>query len=411
MPLVDRRSRLNPANTRNADVAHKLIEHVAPMQQSKMQAAFRVNGIAGILYNKLQQGRPCLCHRQNTEANVLSPDGKATSGTIDRIITGNSNFGISSYSPMVDDTGFNNFGVRKTSPGNLQNEWLGDLNKVGNNLDDEFNSLYEEPIFGDNGQHSPDLIDLLDGFDPAELGLSDVSCPICFGTNYVGGYSPFRSWRHVILSTELETVSSFLELPSFALSPGTHNFKLTLPKGAIGLDVCRTMNGKFQTNSTFLLDNVDITRSRFVQYCDGKPHNFTIVTKEPLTHVELQTPLSYESVYFEIPKLTKTPDISFLDQQEPFNIVVSPDIPHLETLDLIAESQFGRILVVQQSNQWNTRLKNMLGFECQVRVAQPQELWNILPRRGLTTGQKRVRGATPSLGSKQSSGFIQGFEF
>ncbi len=407
MPIIDRRNSLTPANMRNADVARRLIESVAPMQQSRMQSAIRANGIDGILYSRLSQGRPCVCHRQNVEAAKLSPDGKASTGAIDRIITGNSNFGISSYSPMAEpDLG----SPKPTSPGHKHNEWLGVANNVPSILDEEFDDLEEGPILGDNGQFSPDLADMFDNFDLSQLGLSDVSCPICFGTNVVGGYSAFRAWRHVVLSIDMETVSSYQELPAFALTPGTHKFKVTLPRGAVGLDVCRTMNGKDQTPSQFFLDGVDITRSRFQDYCDGKPHEFKIVTKHPLTHIEMQAPLSLEPMFFELPKLTKSADISFLDQTEPFNIVVSPDVPRLESMDLIAESQSGRILIVQQANPWNTRNKNMLGFECQVRVAQPQELWNLMPRRRHVTGQKRVLNARPTK-AKPISGLVKGFSF
>lgn len=407
MPIMDRRGVLTPANMRNADVARRLIESVAPMQQSKMQAAFRVDGIEGILYTKLGQGRPCLCHRQNVEANKLSPDGKASSGAIDRIITGNSNFGVSSYSPMVEpDLG----SPKPTSPGRLHGEWVGAENRVPSNLDDEFDMLEEGPILGDNGQHSPDLADLFDGFDLSQIGLTDISCPICFGTNYVGGYSPFRAWRHVVLSTELQSVSSYLDLPSFALSGGTHTTRIVLPKGAVALDVCRTMNGKDQTASKFFLDGVDITRGRFIDYCDGRPHELKIVTDHPLTHVEIQAPLSKEPIYFQIPKRSNSADLSVLDQQEPFSIMLSPDVPKLDSMDIIAESQTGRLLLVQQSTPWNTHQRSMLGFECSVRVIQPQELWNLLPRRRHITGQKSVRGATPTK-AKPVSGFVKGFSF
>lgn len=131
-----------------------------------------------------------------------------------------------------------------------------------------------------------------------------------------------------------------------------------------------------------------------------------------MTHLEMQFGLSKEPVYFEIPKLTKTSDISLLEQQEPFQIIVSPDIPHLDSMDIIADSQLGKILIVQNANPWNTRNRNMLGYECQVRVAQPQELWNILPRRRHVTGQKRVRAAAPTKGVVPSGlSTLKGFTF
>ena len=410
MPLIDRRSGLTPANMRNADVAHKLTEDIAPLQQARMMSAFRVQGIQAILYSKMSQGRQCICHGKNNEASRLSPDGKASPGAINRILTGNSNFGISSYDPFLDDPDEDPnrpFTSAKTAGGG----WRGDLNLVGGELDDEFNQIETEPTLGDNGQFSPDFENIFDGFDMSALGLSDVSCPICFGTNVVGGYAPFRAHRHVILASEL-TTASYFDLPSFEMQAGTHTVQVTLPKGGVGLDVFRVMLQDKPVPARLYLDNVDLTNTRITDWCDGRPHELKIVTPSALTHIEIQFSLSHEPIYFEFPKLTKSADISLLDQQEPFNIIVSPDIPSLQTLDVIAESQLGKMLIVQSANPWNTRNRNMLGFECQVRVAQPQELWNILPRRKAITGQKRVNIAAPTK-AKATSGVsaLKGFTF
>jgi hypothetical protein len=166
------------------------------------------------------------------------------------------------------------------------------------------------------------------------------------------------------------------------------------------------------TVSRFFLDGIDVTTRRILDWCDGRPHELTIITEQPLTHVEIQFGLSHEPIYFELPKLSKSADLALLDQQEPFQIIVSPDVPALQTLDVIAESQLGKILIVQSANPWNTRNRNMLGFECQVRVAQPQELWNILPRRRHITGQKRVRVAAPTKAQATSGvSALKGFSF
>lgn len=411
MPIIDRRSNLTPANARNADVAHRMVEHIAPMQQQKMQAAFRVQGIQAILYNKLVQGRKCVCHSKNNEVERLSPDGKASMGAINRVITGNTNFGVSGYSPISKDIEQDPF-TAETSPLNTPNPWRGDLNNVSDRPEVGFDQIEMNPIMSDKGQFSPDLDDMFSGFDLSQLGFSDISCPICFGTGYVGGYAPFRTWRHVIIPTELDTYS-FYDLPTFELSPGNHTVTVVLPRGAVTLDSFRTMLNNTPTKSKLYLDGIDLSNKRVLDFFDGKPHTLSIETDQPLTHIELQASLSNEPIYFEFPKLVKSGDLSLLDQQEPFQIVVSPDIPMLQTLDVIAETQMGKMLVVQQANPWNTRNKNMLGYECTVRVAQPQELWNILPQRRMA-GQKRVLGSIPTktkIVSGLSSGKSGGFSF
>ena len=395
MPLIDRRANLTPANMRAADVARKLIEQVAPMQQARQLAAHHVNGIEAILYSRLGSGRICTCRSANTTVAKLSPDGKASPGAINRVIAGNDNFGISAYDPtdplaptidpLSEAVAATIFGVENRASSNVNNE-------------------FDDATVADDGQFSPDLDNLFGDFDMGTLGISDVSCPICFGSSYVGGYSPFRTWRYVLVPADLDT-NSYLELPSMVLSPGDHSVSVTLPKGACGLDVFRTMHGDLSTASTLTLDGQPVTVSSVMRFCDGRPHTLRIVTPHPLTHVEMQFALSKEPIYFEIPKLTKNADISFLEQQEPFQIIVSPDVPDLKSLDVIAESQLGKILIVQSVNPWNTRNRQMLGFECMVRVAQPQELWRILPFRAPVAGQKTVRAARPSK-SQATSGVL-----
>jgi hypothetical protein len=114
------------------------------------------------------------------------------------------------------------------------------------------------------------------------------------------------------------------------------------------------------------------------------PHviNVQLVNSEVWTHLEIQFNVSKESAYFEFPKLKKGSDITKIDTTEPFNIILSPNIPSLRPLDIIVESTFGKCLVVQNSDWWNTRNRQVLGWECTVRVIQPQELYRILPVRG-----------------------------
>ena len=409
MPLVDRRSNLTPANSRASDVARRLVESIAPMQQQRMMAAFKVQGIEAILYSKLNSGRRCPCADHNVQVSKLSPDGKASTGSINRILAGNDNFGISSYNPNVNElhSGLHfepNYPINQTNPN------LGTDNTVGPESDPLANFLSDEAVVGDNGQYSPDLDSLFENFDMSNLGTSDVSCPICFGTTYVGGYAPFRTWRHVVIPAEFET-DSYIELPERTLSPGSHTTSITLPKGALKLDAFRTLNGDKVTASKFYIDGIDTATKNILSFCDGLPHQLQIVTDHPLTHFESQFSVSSESIYFEVPKLTRTSDIGLLEQQEPFQILVSPDVPDLKSLDIIAESQLGKILIVQSANPWNTRNRQMLGWECQVRVAQPQELWRILPFRQHIAGQKTVKSAIPSRTKSISGLGLKGFTF
>jgi hypothetical protein len=399
MPIIDRRTNLTSNNARASDVAARAVEQLAPIQQQKIQAAFRVQGMPGILYSRLSSGMRCTCKSKNNEVITLSPDGKASPGAINRAIVGG-NFGISDYDPLSPEDEFSDLSDAPTSPNDAGFTWQGNSNNLLG-----VNQFEDEPSVGDNGQQSPDLEDMFKGFDLSDLGLTDVSCPICYGTNFVGGYQSFRNFRFVAVPSIMQT-NSYLELPDISLSPGTHTFSLVLPKGAFIIDAFRAMNGNKVAVSKFYIDNQDLTSVNPLNYFDGHQHSVTVTTAESITHVEIQAGLSNQSIYFEFPKRTKSQDISLLDQSEPFQIVVSPEVPNLQVLDVIAESQLGKFLIVQNVSPWNTRNRQVLGWDCQVRVAQPQELFRLLPMRRHVTGQKAVKSNAPRTRPKTSGFFF-----
>jgi len=384
-----------------------MVEHLAPMVQQRSMAAFRVQGIQGVLYNRLTQGMRCTCNANNSVVNTLSPDGKASAGAINRVLTGHQNFGVSGYQDSPDDD-FANFAEDPQGNDDDLTKWLGTLETVGVDRGGA-NLITADAAVGDNGQYSPDLDAMLEGFD-MRFGMSDVSCPICFGASYVGGYSMFRGYRRVLVPTEFNTASTF-DLPKFELSAGTHTVTLTLPRGAVAVDAFRVMLQDKVVAASFTLDGISLTGRSPLHWCDGKAHQLQVVTQSSMTHMEIQFALSAEPVYFEIPKLTRNADISVLEQQEPFQIVVSPDVPIVQSLDVITESQLGKVLIVQTVNPWNTRNRAMLGHECMVRVAQPQELWRILPFRMPLTAQKTTNAAIPSKSKPLSGTSVKGFTF
>jgi hypothetical protein len=233
------------------------------------------------------------------------------------------------------------------------------------------------------------------------MGITDISCPICFGSGYVGGYQAFRGFRRVMVPSDMQTSSIYM-LPKLTLTPGTHTCSLVLPKGVLSLDVVRTFDEAQVTLSKFYVDGVDMTNRSWLPYFNGQLHTITIQTTQPLTHFEIQGAVSNEPVYFEFPKRANSSDISLLEQAEPFQVLLSPDCPDINTLDVIAEGQLGKLLVVQGVNDWYTKQRRMLGTECQVRVAQPQELFRILPQRK-TMGQKAT--ITSPVTKSKPSGF------
>jgi hypothetical protein len=62
----------------------------------------------------------------------------------------------------------------------------------------------------------------------------------------------------------------------------------------------------------------------------------------------------------------------------------------MDAQDIIVEQMLGKVLVVQNVNPWNSRERNILGWEAMVRVIQPMELYRLLPGRGRTKLKDQV---------------------
>jgi len=392
-------NRVLPANARAADVATKAIYEILPAQQMRTYNAFRVQGYQGLLYNRLQQGRKCTCQASQKQLNSrLDRDGKATVGAINQLLTGSATFDVSPYgSTPHRDSPFTN----EVSPLAPVNPFQGVFDVVGTDLHDHPSTrISDEPTFGDNGPLDPmvDIEQLVGDFDAAHLGFTDVTCGVCFGTGFVGGYAPFHGQRIILTPADVNLGLSTIDYtakPWSATTEQSFSVSLVLPLGALGLDSLKLWNGYRPCVANFSVDGTPIANDiQILKYCDGRVHTLEVTAPETKwTHLELQLALSVESPYFEFPKLTKGSDTSLLEQLEPFQIIMSPNVPSVRPEDVIVESTFGKTLIVQNSNWWNTRKQDVLGWECNVRVIQPQELYRILPARGRVQTKSRTTNA------------------
>lgn len=356
------------------------------MQQARNMAAMRVQGYAGLLYTHLTQGRKCSCQATQKQLNTrLGIDGKARPGVINELLTGAMTFDVSPYGATHkrDDPLYN-----MTSPDAI-NKYQGVFDvAVGDDSDYGVGRTSDEPIFGDNGPVDIgfDIESLVGEFDASHMGMTDATCGVCFGHAFIGGYAPFHANRMVFTVNDVSLGASVLDLTKRPWTADSESFEFTtvLPLGALGVDTFRVMNNNIPVSANFTIDDQDANLVTVLKHCDGRPHVVKVnLPRDPTwTHVELQFVLSDQSAYFEFPKLTKGSDTSLLEQLDPFSIIMSPNVPSLQSQDIIVDSTFGKVLVVQNSNWWNTRNRDVLGWECQVRVIQPQEIYGILPKRG-----------------------------
>lgn len=406
MPFVDNtNNRVLAANARAADVAEKAVKEIMPVMQQRNYDAFRVQGIEAIHYNRLSSGRKCVCQSVQKQVNgLLGKDGKADIGTINALITGNTDFGVTPYNfnqqRVTGQTG-------QTSPQAPVNKYQGVFDLLSDGQELPLADLLGERKsgFGDNGPVDATNIDeMVADFDASSFGFSDIACPICFGTGYVGGYTPYHGHRQVLTTTDLQiepTGRLDLTKAPFVAYAKSFNVILKLPRGAIGIDVFRVLNGAEPVGAVFSIDGTTLTNSmQVLNFCDGKQHLLNASNLSEFTHLEMQFNLSTESVYFEFPKRPSSNNTALLEQTEPFNIILSPNVPIMESRDIIVEQMLGKILVVQNVNPWNSRDRNVIGWEAQVRVIQPQELYRIMPGRGRTKSKDETTNIARDNGYK-----------
>lgn len=394
MPVREQsNNRILPANSRAVDVATKAIAEITPVQQQRYMNAFRVQGYGGVLYNHLLQGRKCSCKAGQKALNTrLGLDGKASPGEINKLITGVETFEIAPYNSVSSWNQDDPFAPFETSPAAPVNKYQGVFDVI---TKDEPTTKGQRPNghvvddveVGDNGRVDPfvDIDAIVGGFDAPNLGYSDVSCAICFGTGFVGGYSPFSAQRQVITVSDVELQGNINLIDKPWSATDSFAFQATLPRNPVSIDVFRVMYKHTPIYAQFKIDGKPIdSYSTLIPLCDGGVHDIEVTLRDgaPWTHMEMQFNLTTESAYFEFPRLTKGNDTSLLEQLEPFQIILSPNIPSVRSMDVIVESTFGKVLVIQNSNWWNTRNRDVMGWECMVRVIQPQELYRILPHRG-----------------------------
>jgi hypothetical protein len=383
-------NRILPANSRAVDVATKAVSEIIPVQQERYYNAFAVQGIQCILYHRLSNGRPCTCQSSASNLNAqLDKEGKAPVGAINELLTGNNVFEFDTYG----------MGLYKAKPELLDFsspkapvdpfQGVFDVHTDGsvpfngsNNVTDQGQS------YGDNGPVNTeyDIEDMVGSFDASSMGLWDTKCPICFGTGYVGGYSAFQGNRKVIPANDIHIDGELDVLGKpWTATTRTMHFTTVLPIGALSVDAFRVMNGRNMVGGTLSIDGTTINGIRdLLAKCDGQQHTVAYTFKDTVTftHVEIQFGVSAKSTFFEFPRLSSSSDTSKLDPTSPFQIVLSPNVPVVNPMDIIAESRDGMVLIVNNVNEWKSRQRNVLGWECEVRVLQPPESQRILPIRG-----------------------------
>lgn len=438
MPILSRsNNRVLPANERTSDVARKAIDDLKVVERNRYHNAFKVQGSQGILYHALTCGMQCHCKATGKSVQSrLNLDGTASAGFLNSMLTGGLDFGVLPYglkpadsptydpnatpravgsAPLTRNTGVtNDFFTLSTA--------LVDYEPTVNasiSADDDLPAMYTAdgitPLRNTPGTPSdsytndpinqPGATVVANGVGPngpvGDLefetlidrdnlgGITDANCPVCMGTGYVGGFSVLNGWRQVL--THQAVGSTFtgpgvvnLEetVPSVECMVAT--FPVLLPAHAVGVDALRVWNVFQVVSPVIKIDGVVLrSQQELMRFCDGRQHTLTLEFAEPsrFTHVELQVNQSLDSYLFDLPKTTKNNMRTMLQNMQDMQILVSPKVPLIRPGDFIAESTYNTVLAVSSVPAWNDNKRTVLGWECEVRPTQPQELYSLLPRR------------------------------
>lgn len=403
MPVLNlSNNQLLPPNQRAADVAAKAVEGIVPIQQQKMAAAFRVQGVQCIIYHQLHNGRKCSCQASGYKLNArLGKDGKAPSTLINQLLTGG-DFGISNYdgSPLqAQKTAEKIDGdvLAYSGPDPMSSE----LPTIWNSARD---NEFDKEAVGDDGIHRNETLEPeYNGFDYDALSFGDFSCPVCYGSGYVGGYAIYNGHRLVVPCEDMNiggTGVLNVEDSPYSATASQISFEVVLPKGVVAIDACRLLNNWDVVNAEgAMIDGLPLSDLVIKAKCDGRKHIIAYRFKEPttFTHFEFQANLSKKSAYLEFPKLSKSSRMDLIDRIDDFQLLLSPEIPMIRMQDIICDCMLGKAYYVQNATIWNTRERQLLGWECNVRVIQPQESFWHLPRRYRTRTQTQT--VNPVIGN------------
>ena len=421
MGIVHRsNNRVLPSNARAVDVAHSSLARIAPVQARRYDAAFQVNGYNGILYHRMNSGYRCRCtNHSEIAATRLGIDGKADSGLISSLLTGGE-FGVRPYGSITATTQAAQEGMLEIQPLNYKIAGLSSptptgrpslfdmdvsspVPQIAGTSSDLFSTDPDqagsvtilESGTGSNGPviETEEIIEMEESgrHNPGGYGYTDASCPICFGSGYVGGFNVHMGWRRLFVPYEPQALippDATLDLvnqPPSLECEYCEWIDVQLPLGAVSVDSLKVyFDDQIVVGAHVEIDALRIVSDAdLLSKCDGKLHVLRVILPEPgkFSHLEFQVNQSTQSANFELPRLTKNANMGLLERTDPFQVVLSPLIPLVKTNDIITETTTGRAFQVKECTSWHDKRARILGWEAQVRPTQPQEIYSLLPRR------------------------------
>lgn len=399
MPILTRFSgRVLPANQRAVDVARQEIQRLIPAHAQRTHNALAVGGYESIIYLRKTTGQHCACKRKSKEVHSrLDQDGNLSPGLIETLITGDQS------GPVAYGTSYRNRDTYFDVDQSVE-DLVDPFNRSGKSAIPDANRMTVDSQDNNSGTLLEDdgLEELVTGpvLDYGGTGLTDNSCPICFGTGFVGGYDLLSGYRSVLSYQHPSCSSSgVIDLNAFVptITCDQITFTVLLPP-AVAVDAFKVYSVREIMRPTITVDgNAVLGPKQLLPYCDGTEHTIELKWDSLVnfTHLEIQLQTA-DSIPIDFPKTTRQSLQTVIDNYGDMQIQVSPFVPLLRPGDVVAESTLGRNFMVKNVSPHIDIRAHALGWEADIRVIQPQELTWLLPRRAKSPNTE-YRSVQPML--------------
>jgi hypothetical protein len=324
--------------------------------QREQEHAISANAYPVLVYKRKSAGIPCTCN--SYIPNVMSKDGVLPHAEIDALLDIRRDNAINKdYNENFDE-----------------DELLIDTNTNTDSKDIE-----EPKMEWDNNS----VGDATDYTDSLGLGSERVSCPICYGTGFVGGYDLAQELRislpvNTFYSEYSKNVYLNKDRPTTAnlQKNSIISWKIILPNIDIKLLNYRILNLKELLKYNVLIDESTNLISKF----DGNEHIVSIQPKEDtqLSHLEFWS--DFSKVKANISNLEDREGIEFLDIPQSLTMTVSLKSGVLRKGDIIYEGTYRGFWKVNSVEVVKDHSHNVYKMGIEVRRVKDFEIASYLPR-------------------------------
>jgi hypothetical protein len=243
--------------------------------------------------------------------------------------------------------------------------------------------------------------------DSPELNMSTVfapktvSCGVCFGTGFVGGYRLHSGTRIVVDARNIVGHNMIMDTGTpvrLQACAGSYlEQRILIPRGSDRVDVLRAYDNQDRLTAVrFMIDGTPVSEETLLNYADGFAHTLRIEFDKTMsfTHFELQ--VGYSELYIDYSRYTNTTQNTLYKQLGDFTIVIPPVVHDDLKGSITVESTEGLMYRISEMSRNNNFDGSPLFLECSARAVQPYELAYALPRYGKTRPKTDVAtGATP----------------